>query len=135
MAFPNMRPTTRSFTMGDYPTTTYRSMSGTVFKRSFGNKQTGYQLDLTFKNIGDDAEIRRHSGFASAIINHYNSVDGTFKPFTVPDRVFDGMGGDLEALIQAPGSIQWRYAQPPKVQSVKSGVSTVTVKLVAELNA
>lgn len=135
MPFPNIKPTTRSFTMGDYPSKTYRSLSGTIFKRAFGNKQTGYTLDLTFKNIGDAAELRKHSGFAKDIIDHYNDVDGTFSSFTLPARVFEGMDNDLRDLIRSPSNIKWRYAQPPQVQSVKSGVSTVAVSLVGELDA
>jgi len=133
--FPTIRPTTRTFTMGDYPSKTYRSLSGVIFKRAFGNRQTGYTLDLTFRNIGDTSELRPLSGTAKQIIDHYNDVDGTFSSFRLPNRMFAGMDSDLESLIQAPTDINWRYAQPPQVQSVKSGVSTVTVNLVGELDA
>lgn len=135
MAFPNIKPTTRSFTMGDYPSKTYRSLSGTIFKRAFGNKQTGYTLDLTFRNIGDTSELRTRSGTAKQIIDHYNDVDGTFSSFTLPARVFEGMDNDFRDLIRSPSNVKWRYAEPPQVQSVKSGVSTVTVNLVGELDA
>ena len=136
-AFPHIVPTTRSFTMGDYPSTTYRSLSGTIFKRNFGNKQTGYRLDLTFKNIGDSSdtgELKPYSGTAKQILDHYEETDGTFKSFALPDFVFRGMDNSLEAVIQAPSGISWRYAEPPKVQSVKANVSTVTVKLIGELS-
>ena len=135
MAFPNIKPTTRSFTMGDYPSKTYRSLSGVIFKRAFGNRQTGYTLDLTFRNIGDTSELRSRSGTAKQIIDHYNDVDGTFSSFALPARVFEGMDNDFKDLIRSPSNIKWRYVGPPKVQSVKSGVSTVTVNLVGELEA
>ena len=132
--FPAIRPTTRTFTMGDYPSKTYTSLSGVIFKRAFGNRQTGYTLNLTFRNIGDTSELRSYSGTAKQIIDHYNSVDGTYGKFTLPDRMFAGMDDGLESLIQAPTDISWRYAAPPQVQSVKAGVSTVTVRLVGELD-
>tara|TARA_R100001224_G_scaffold79852_1_gene49867 strand:- start:52 stop:474 length:423 start_codon:yes stop_codon:yes gene_type:complete len=135
-SFPKMTPTTRDFTMGDYPSTTYRSMSGVIFKRSFGNKQTGYELNLTFKNIGDTIEFRTGCGTVQKILNHYEIVDGTFEGFTVPDIVFSGMGttnGGLKSSIQAPPNILWRYAKPPKVTSVITNLSTVTVSLTGEL--
>lgn len=135
MAFPNIKPTTRSFTMGDYPSKTYRSLSGTIFKRAFGNKQTGYTLNLTFRNIGDTSELRSLSGTAKQIIDHYNDVDGTFSSFTLPARVFEGMDNDFRDLIRNPSNVKWRYAEPPQVQSVKSGVSTVAISLVGELDA
>ena len=133
-SFPDIVPTTRDFTLGDYPSKTYTSLSGVVFKRAFGNRQTGYTLDLTFKNIGDTSELRTNSGSAKQIIDHYSEVDGTYDKFTLPDVVFKGMDAELETLIQAPTNISWRYAAPPRVQSVKSGVSTVIVRLIGELD-
>ena len=135
MAFPNIRPTTRSFTMGDYPSKTYRSLSGVTFRRSFGNKQTGYTLDLQFKNIGDQNELKQYSGTTREILQHYIDMDGTLDSFSVPYRVFVGMDDKVEALIKNPSNIKWRYAESPTVQSVQPGVSTVTVKLVGELEA
>ena len=90
--FPKMVPTTRSFTMGDYPSKTYRSLSGTIFKRNFGNRQTGYRLDMTFKNIGDVTQLKTNSGTAKQILDHYVTVEGTFESFTLPNEVFRGMG-------------------------------------------
>ena len=125
--------------MGDYPSTTYRSLSGAIFKRSFGNKQTGYKLEMTFKNIGDSqngiGELKANSGTAKQILDHYQEAYGTFESFALPDFVFRGMDDQLEAVIQAPPNISWRYAAPPAVQSVRPNMSTVTVSLVGELEA
>ena len=133
--FPAIRPTSRTFTTGDYPSKTYTSLSGAIFKRAFGNRQTGYTLNLTFRNIGDTSELRSLSGTAKQIIDHYNSVDGTYDKFNLPDRMFAGMDDGLETLIQAPSNISWRYAAPPQVESVKTGVSTVIVSFIGELDA
>lgn len=119
-------PTTRSFTLGDYPTKTYRSLSGVIFKRAFGNKQTGYTLDLTFKNVKDAVAV--------AISQHYVDVDGTYGDFKMENKTFNGMDDSLRALVKAPSNINWRYAESPKVQSVQPGFSTITVKLVGELS-
>ena len=136
-AFPHIVPTTRSFVMGDYPSKTYRSLSGSIFKRNFGNTQTGYTLDMTFKNVGDSqggtGELRSHSGTAEEILKHYEDAEGTFDSFALPDFVFRGMDDDLELIIQRPTNIMWRYAAPPRVQSVRPNMSTVTVRLVGEL--
>lgn len=145
--FPSMKPTTRSFTMGDYPSRTYTSLSGAVFKRSFGNRATGYTLDLTFKNIGDTFEVTEGCGTVKQIVDHFRTVtNGTFKSFSLPEKVFAGLYSDepnntervnnnLNPTIKQPDSITWRYAEPPKVQSVRSGLSTVTVKLIGEIKA
>ena len=134
LTFPEMVPTTRSFTMGDYPSTTYRSLSGAIFKRNFGNKQTGYRLDMTFRNIGDSTQLRTNSGAAKQILDHYETVEGTFQGFTLPEMIFSGMDAGLRGKIQKPADISWRYAAPPQVQSVKANVSTVTVRLIGELS-
>ena len=135
---PQIGRTARSFTMGDYPSTTYRSLSGAIFKRNFGNKQTGYRLDMTFRNIGDSpdkGELKQDSGTAKQILDHYEQASGTFESFALPDFVFKGMDNSLKGVIQAPSGISWRYAAPPQVQSVKANVSTVIVQLIGELNA
>jgi hypothetical protein len=107
MAFPSIKPTTRSFSLGDYPSKTYRSLSGAIFKRAFGNRQTGYTLDLTFRNIGDTSELRTHSGTAKEIMDHYTDVDGTFKSFTLPARVFEGMdNGVMHSHLKCKASSQ-----------------------------
>ena len=131
--FPSIKPSARSFTMGDVPSTTYTSLSGVVFRRAYGNKQTGHTLNLTFKNVGDTSELKSGAGTAKKIIENYNDCNGTFESFKLPDKIFDGMGSSLEELIQAPSDVKWRYAAAPSVQSVISGVSTVSVRLIGEL--
>lgn len=133
--FPSMKPSARSFTMGDVPSTTYTSLSGVVFRRAYGNKQTGHTLNLTFKNVGDTSELKSGAGTAKEIVEHYNDCNGTFESFKLPDKIFDGMGSSLEGLIQAPSDVKWRYAAAPSVQSVIGGVSTVSVRLIGELEA
>jgi len=126
--FPQIKPTTRNFTFGDFPSKTYRSLSGAVFRRSFGNKQTGHTLNLTFKNIDDDT--------TTELINHYQAVSGTFKSFELSSAVTAGMTGTTgtELTKGAASTSKWHYAEPPKFTSVKSNLSTVTVKLISEID-
>ena len=133
-AFPVMVPSSRKFQMGELPTKTYRSMSGAVVRRAFGNKKTNYTLDLEFKNIGDDVAFRQYSGTVEAVLKHYEDANGTFEAFSIPARVFRGMGDDTKSYIQGPSNISWRYAEPPNVTSVRPGISTVQVKLIGEID-
>ena len=133
--FPEIHPTSRRFRMGDIPSTTYTSLSGAVFRRAYGNKKTGYTLDLTFENISDITELRTFSGTTNQILNHYESVKGTFKSFALTDKTFSGMGSSVKGRIQAPSNVKWRYASPPEVRAVYNNISTVTVKLIAEIEA
>lgn len=125
LPFPDIKPSARSFRMGSYPTKVYRSLSGATVKRSFGNKPTGYQLELEFQNITDAA--------AALIVKHYVDVAAGFVRFTLPSGLFAGMGITLQSYIQFPAGILWEYESPPEVQSVITGRSTVTVSLAGEL--
>ena len=121
--------------MGDIPSTTYTSLSGAVFRRAYGNKKTGYTLDLTFENIGDDTELRIHSGSTKEILDHYELANGTYKSFALTNRTFSGMGAGVRSKIKAPSNVKWRYSSPPEVRAVYNNISTVTVKLIAEIEA
>ena len=134
-SFPNFIPSSRKFDMGDYPVKSYRSLSGAVVRRVFGDKQLGYTLDLEFKNIGDTDELKQSSGNVVDIVDHYNEAYGTVDSFELCNGTFAGMSAKLRARTQSPHSkIVWRYAEPPQITSVHPGISTVTVKLVGELD-
>lgn len=125
--FPNLTPTSREFTLGDIPSTTYRSLSGAVFRRSFGNKPTGHSLKLTFKNIPDDQ--------TAEILKHYNDSDGTFSSFQFDVNTFAAMETALKGLVKGAVDIKWRYSKTPKVTSTFRFRSTVTVDFIGELEA
>jgi hypothetical protein len=124
--FPRIKPTSRSFTLGSFPVKTYRALSGATVKRAFGNRATGYQLQLGFDNISDDT--------ASQLLAHYNGSSGGFDRFTLPADLFAGMNDTLRGYIQAPTSIRWEYAGPPEVASVFTGRSRVSITLLGELD-
>jgi hypothetical protein len=124
--FPNIKPTTRQFTMGTYPTKTYRSLAGTTVKRSYGNKPSGYQFSVSFENIRDTT--------LEQILSHYDDTDAGFRRFALPVALFAGMDDALRARIQSPNGIQWEYAGAPKVQSVFNGLSSVSIDFTGELN-
>ena len=126
VVFPSLKPTSREFILGTFPTKVYRSLAGTTAKRSFGNQPSAYQLTLTFANISDEAVVQ--------IINHYNETSGGFSRFRLPVSIFSGMDPLLRDQVRSPYNIQWEYASPPTIQSVYRDISTVTVELSGELN-
>ena len=125
--------------MGDYPSKAYRTLSGAVYRRSFGNQATNYKLTLEFKNIGDETELRAGSGTVKVILDHYNGEDGTFQSFRLPFVAFNGFGTEADSTdhvrsrIRNPSNIKWRYAEPPSVVQGIDQISTVTVNLVGEI--
>ena len=92
----------------------------------FGNRSFGHAIDLQFENISD--------ANTKTIIDHYYGQFGSYARFALPDDVFSGMSTTLKGVVQAPTNILWEYAEPPQVESVFNGRSTVTVRLIGELD-
>jgi hypothetical protein len=122
--FPNLKPSDRQFKLGAYPTKTYRSLSGATVKRSFGNRPTGYELQLSYTNISDATTVQ--------LLDHYTSTSGGFERFTLPAALFAGMSSELASRVQSPTGIKWEYAGAPEVESVHNGISAVTINLIGE---
>lgn len=122
MPFPNLKPSGRSFSAGDYPVKTFRSQSGKESRILYGSNRTGAELQLTFENIPAIS--------AAQFTTHYDETRGTFATFTLPADVFvGGRSTDFN-----PGTAtSWRYVEPPSITSVFNELSTVTVRLVAVL--
>ena len=122
--FPAIKPSARSYSAGDYPNQQYRTMSGATWKRNFGNTRVGMELDLEFRNISDAQ--------ATAILAHYDSAGGTLRRFELPAEVWAGASAQLRAATATPTNVHWVYTEPPDVESVFIGISTVRVRLVGE---
>lgn len=73
--FPPITPTSRSFTPGIYPQRSYRSLSGVVTKRTFGNSPSQAKLDLSFDNI---TKLQ-----AAIIVAHYRQQTGFNRRFLI----------------------------------------------------
>lgn len=124
--FPGIKPTSRAFKLGSFPVKSYRALSGATVKRAFGNRATGYELQLGYDNISDAT--------TEQLLAHYNGSSGGFERFTLPADLFVGMTTTLRDYIQAPTSIKWQYAAPPQVESVFTNRSRVSITLLGELD-
>ena len=52
------------------------------------------------------------------------------------DAMFDGMSIEMKSeILTATAGARWTYAQAPTVESVAPGISTVKIKLIAELRS
>jgi hypothetical protein len=131
--FPNIIPSSRKLTLGELPVKQYRSMSGAVVRRAYGNTKTNYVLELEFKNIGNTSPTTGKTGSALEILQHYEDANTTFSSFAISGVVLKGMVQTFADKV-SPSGIFWRYAEPPKVTSVKTGLSTVSVKLIGEFD-
>ena len=125
--FPQVRPTSRSFTTGTYPIKTFQAQNGAEVRIKYGNRMTGKKLNLTYANVQDSV--------AQAFIDHYISVEGSFQQFDLGaidgDGFRAGWGGKRAGIGAAGQGMKYRYAEEPQIQSVYINRSTVSIKLIA----
>jgi hypothetical protein len=125
-AFPAFTPTSRNFTPGTYPQRSYRSLSGVVTKRTFGNAPSQSTLDMSFDNVADST--------ATAIINHYRSQTAINKRFQLSAITMGGMDSGLVNVADGTiDNLRFEYKDPPSVQSVRPGRSSISVSLIGEI--
>ncbi len=122
MAFPALTPTSRQFTPGDFPNKKFNTQNGTEVRILYGSKRVNQIFTLSYVNI-EDYE-------AAEFLDDYDDKVGTITRFTLPDAVFEGWGPGrkINTYDRASGTL-WRYDAPPRVQQVRPGISSVTVKL------
>ena len=138
--FPNIKPTSRSFTPGRYPSTDFESLDGTKTHIRYGNKRVNATLTLSFSNISD--------GAAGLILAHYDDVmaDYDFVKFTSDNGtagIVDPNSGYFltKEIAGDDGTgrtrlgLKWRYSGPPSVTSTFKGMSNVSCSFVACLDA
>jgi hypothetical protein len=122
--FPKIKPSTRRFVLGDYPTKFYKTLSGKVTRRNFGNKAFGHSIELSFDNIKED--------IVQSIISHYDGQGGQTNGFAIPLEIFSGLSL-IQNSLRSPSETLWFYAEAPSISSVYRDMSSVTIKLVAEI--
>ena len=128
--FPTIKPTSRSYNPGMYPSTSFESLDGTKTHLRFGNKRVNATLSLGFSNI-TDAE-------AALILENYQDVNKDWNYVTF-DRGYATSGvsnTDLLGFLRESGAgLKWRYSGPPTVTSTFKGRSNVSCSFVACLDS
>ncbi len=129
VAFPSIEPTSRSFTAPKWPTSGITAQSGVTTRRLWGSRPSQAQLSLSFDNISDDN--------AGLIVAAYNSAKGATTELTLPNVLFNGASAALTGWLNTTSTgagMKWFFSdEPPTVESVAPGRSSVRVALVAEL--
>ena len=138
--FPNLKPSSRTFTPGKYPSTTFESLDGTKTHLRYGNKRVNATLTLGFSNISD--------GAAGLILAHYDDVmsEYNYVKFTSDNGtagiVDPNSGNFLTKEIEGDSGtgetrlgLKWRYSSPPTVTSTFKGRSNVSCSFVACLDS
>ena len=128
--FPSVKPSSRSYEPGDYPSNTFESLDGTKTHLRYGNKRVNATLTLGFQNISDSD--------AALILDNYENVnsDWDYVTFDSGNATAGVTNANLLSYLKESGSsLKWRYSKPPKVTNVYPGISNVTCSFVACLDA
>ena len=130
ITFPSVKPSSRSYSPGKYPSTTFESLDGTKTYLRFGNKRVEATLTLGFSNISD--------ADAALILANYEDVNSNWDYVTFSST--NGTAGvdstSLSNYFKESGSgLKWRYSGPPSVTSTFKGMSNVSCSFVACLDA
>lgn len=125
MPYPAIRPTGRSYDPGNWPVRTFNSQSGAEVRLLYGSKRYNLKFSLTYTNIPDSE--------AAQFLAHFEETRGTFSTFAFNSAarvaLFSGWNGTAGAL-DPPLGVDWRYEAAPRIDSVRPGISTVTVSLI-----
>jgi hypothetical protein len=124
-AFPNIRPSSRRYTPGNFPQTEFRAQNGALTILRYGNKRVDSTLSLEFRNILDSE--------AKKIIDNYINVNSDLDTVTFLDTDA-GAGisdaGFLNYIKEQGTGLSWRYAGPPQITSTFKGRSTVVCEFI-----
>ena len=128
--FPTIKPSSRRYNPGEYPSTTFESLDGTKTHLRYGNKRVNATLQLGFSGITDAQ--------AYEILENYRQVNSEWNYVTF-DRGYGTAGVTntdlLGYLKEATSGLKWRYSAPPSVTSVFPGTSNVSCSFVACLDS
>lgn len=127
--FPELTPSSRSYTAGEYPQTTFTAQNGVVTVMRYGNRAVNSRLQMEFVNITDDE--------AEQIMVVYRQAAATYDNVTFSNA--RGLGGVTspglrETMDERPGGVasglKYRFESPPSVASVMPGFSTVSCSFI-----
>ena len=129
VAFPALKPSSRSYSPGIYPQTEFRAQNGATTVVRFGSRRVDAQLELGFENITDAQ--------AASILSNYEAVNRGWDwvTFTANDGAI-GAGAALASYLREVGGsgLRWRYADAPSVTSIQPGISSVQCKFIGVLD-
>lgn len=127
---PNLAPSSRSFTAGEYPQNVFEAQNGAKTVIRYGNKAVNAKLTLGFTNISDTE--------ANNIIDNYINVNSDWDYITFnATQGLQGIENDSlrnKVINGASSSLRWRYSAPPTIISVQPGINNVTCSFVACLD-
>ena len=134
--FPDIKPSSRSFTPGRYPETTFESLDGTKTYLRFGNQAINATLSLSFSNINDDDTSSIILAYFDSKADPTNYINMSGSSGALAGISYSPMATDLwERVGKYKSPLKWRFSNPPTVTSTFDGLSNVSCSFVACLDA
>ena len=140
--FPNIKPSSRSYTPGTFPQTEFVAQNGAKTILRYGNQKTDAKLTLGFTNITDEEvnEILDKYEEVNSVYNyiHFTSIGAMAGINDV--ALISGVNDiNLRSKVQERDTsgntlLRYRFDGPPTVTSVRPGRSNVQCKFVACLD-
>jgi hypothetical protein len=129
VAFPRLVPSSRRYNPGRYPQGEFRALNGATTTLRYGSRRYDAELELGFQNLSDSN--------AAVLLALYERtmVSDDWVTFTSADGA-GGASPELANYIREVGGsgLRWRFAEPPSVDSIKPGLSTVQARFVGRLD-
>jgi hypothetical protein len=129
VAFPALVPSGRRYNPGKYPQGEFKALNGATTTLRYGNRRYDAELELTFQNISDQN--------AAALLSLYEqtTVTDDWITFTPADGAA-GASAELASYLREVGGsgLRWRFSDPPSVDSVVPGRSSVQCSFVGRLD-
>ena len=131
--FPDIRPSARSFTSGQYPTQFFEAQNGATTAIRFGTRQSNCRLQLQFQNISDE--------MANEILKHYEEVNGNWNyvNFVNDNKTMEAGVEEYGMKTRLRGTnrgteVRYRYAGPPEVNFTFMDRCTVSCEFIGYLD-
>jgi len=116
-------PTRRTFKPGQFATKRFTSISGAGSTRLYGSKAFDATLQLSFLLSDSDT---------CAMLKCWDNAKGTYDTLELPEEFLAGSSPILDCGV--PTYLNWRWADPPSVESLLPGRSRVQINLIATLD-
>ena len=129
-SFPSVKPSSRSYSPGEYPQTNFEAQNGAKTIMRYGKNRVNATLTLGFANIAD--------ADAALILANYEDVnsDWDYVTFSSSNGTVGVDSTSLSNYFKESGSgLKWRYSGPPSFTSSFKGMSNVSCSFVACLDA
>ncbi|MFZ9261291.1 MAG: hypothetical protein ACO23G_12775 [Limnohabitans sp.] len=129
VAFPALVPSGRRYNPGRYPQAEFKALNGATTTLRYGNRRFDAELDLQFQNVTDTQAAQLLALYEQTM------VADDWVTFTAADGA-GGASTPLANYIREVGGsgLRWRFSEPPSVDSVKPGLSTVAVRFIGRLD-